>query len=126
MRKRDGISGLAMILGLTAAALQIYYWIGLGAVNDPTGLGGLLGLEFSFLTMVEASIISLLAAVVLNIVGFFGNSRGVTVISFIFYLLALILMPFWGFMAIPALILQFIAIFSMKKTVVGRRDRMVS
>ncbi|NLC26492.1 MAG: hypothetical protein GX777_07735 [Fastidiosipila sp.] len=126
MRKRDGLSGLAMILGLAAVALQIYYWVTVGAVADPTGIGARLGLEFSFLTMVEASIISLVVAVVLNIVGFFGNSRGVTIVSFIIYVLALILMPFWGFMGIPSLILQFIAIFSMKSTLVPRRDRMVS
>ncbi|MDD4323867.1 MAG: hypothetical protein PHR78_02635 [Eubacteriales bacterium] len=121
MRKRDGLSGLAMVFGIAAAALQIYYWLTVGAVSDPTGLGALLGIEFSLLTMVEASIISLLVAVVLNIIGFFGNSRGLTIISFLFYLLALILMPFWGFMGIPSLILQFVAIFSMRSTLVERR-----
>lgn len=52
--------------------------------------------------------------VLLNVIGYFTNNRIVTLISAIFYVLGLILMPLWGFLGIPSLILQFIAFAKMK------------
>ena len=126
MRQRSGISGLAMILGIAAAAYQVYLWVTVGTVDDPTGIGEMLGWELAGLAMVEASIVSLLLAVLVNIVGFFGSSRVLTLFSAILYLLALVLVPLWGFMGIPSLLLQIIAYFVLRSAIVPRRQRPVT
>lgn len=53
-------------------------------------------------------------AVILNLIGYLMAHRTITLISAIIYTVALVIMPLWGFVAIPSMILQYIAYAKMK------------
>lgn len=50
----------------------------------------------------------------MNLIGYLMAHRTITLISAIIYTVALVIMPLWGFVAIPSMILQYIAYAKMK------------
>lgn len=111
--KKSKLSLIAMILGLIATIFIVSAMSG----NDISGdsaesVGTIIGLG-----IVMPSAICSIVGFILNIIGYFTKSRAVTLISAIFYTLGLILMPLWGFVVIPSMILQYIAFAKMKKSI---------
>lgn len=110
--KKSKLSLVAMILGILAFILLFSSFIGgPEASNSAQELGVAIGKAIVLPSLICTSI-----AVLLNIIGYFTINRILTLISAIFYVLGLILMPLWGFVGIPSMILQFIAFAKMKNT----------
>lgn len=110
--KKSTLSLVALILGTLAAILLVYSWLAPIEGNEFTQLGVSIGRA-----IVMPSAICTLIAVILNAIGYFLVNRALTLTSAIFYVLGLILMPLWGFVGIPSMILQFIAFAKMKPAV---------
>lgn len=108
--KRSKVSLVALILGLIAAGILASVLFGSNAKDSAEAVGESIGKA-----IVMPSAFAMFVAVILNAVGYFTNNRTVTLISAIMYILSLILMPLWGFVGIPSMILQFIAYSKMKK-----------
>ena len=111
-RKRSTLSLIALILGILAVIIEIgTASSGMGsAANDAEQAGVALGLM-----IVLPSAASLFVAVILNLIGYLTRSRGLTLASAIVYIVAFVLFPLWGFVALPSMILQFVAFAKMKK-----------
>lgn len=108
--KRSKLSLIAMILGILAAFFMLVILAGMDTSGSSAeSLGTYIGLA-----IVLPSVLTLGIAVILNIIGYFINNRVITLISAIFYVISLVLMPLWGFVGIPSMILQFIAFAKMK------------
>ncbi|NMB42676.1 MAG: hypothetical protein GX995_00925 [Clostridiales bacterium] len=110
--KKNKFSLIAMVIGILALIFQF------GSIADLMGSSTSAAEEVGMgigLLLVAPSVFSLVVAVILNIIGYLVSNRVVTLISAIFYAIALILMPAWGFVGIPSMILQFIAFSKMKK-----------
>lgn len=111
MKKKSKLSLIALILGVIAVIIEI------GSAGDAFGsttnsaeeIGTAIGMAF-----VMPSVVCMFVAVILNAIGYFLINRVLTLISAIFYAIALVLMPLWGFLGIPSMILQFIAFAKMK------------
>lgn len=111
-KKKSKLSLIALILGVIAIALEIgAAGSAMGsAKTDAESIGTSIGL-----VVVMPSLCAMVIAVILNAIGYFMSHRIITLISAILYIVALILMPLWGFVGIPSMILQFIAFAKMKK-----------
>lgn len=110
-KRKSKLSLVAMILGIICISIMIaLIKQNTGSTTDSAeALGSMIGLG-----IVLPSVGSMAVAVILNIIGYFSNARVITLISGIFYALSLVLMPLWGFIGIPSMILQFIAFKKMK------------
>lgn len=109
-KKRSKLSMVAMILGIIAIIFALSALFGMDeSTNDAEAVGMAIGTA-----IIMPSLISLIVAVILNIIGYFTVNRSLTLISAIFYVVSLILMPLWGFLGIPSMILQFIAFAKLK------------
>lgn len=108
--KRSKLSMVAMILGVIAFVFGVSTILGIDVSGSGAeSVGSSIGVAIIMPSFICTSI-----GVLLNVIGYFTNNRIVTLISAIFYVLGLILMPLWGFLGIPSLILQFIAFAKMK------------
>lgn len=108
--KKSKLSLVAMIFGIIAFVFLLSAIIGIDTSGSSAeSVGSSIGL---FIILPSFACISI--GVLLNIIGYFTYNRIVTLISAIFYVLGLVLMPLWGFVGIPSLILQFIAFAKMK------------
>ncbi|MDD2592161.1 MAG: hypothetical protein PHP11_03650 [Erysipelotrichaceae bacterium] len=111
--KKSKLSLFAMILGIIASFILLStLFSSSGSSDSATQLGESIGKA-----IVAPSAICTVIATLLNIIGYFTINRVLTLISAIFYVLGLVLMPLWGFVGIPSMILQFIAYAKMKKSV---------
>lgn len=110
-KKRSGLSLAALIIGFLA--LIIEYAAASGVMNSATNAAEQLGVAIG-MALVMPSIVMLVIAVILNLIGWLINNRVLTLISAIFYVLAFVLFMSWGFVALPSMILQFIAFAKMK------------
>lgn len=110
--KKSKLSLIALILGIAAVAIQASAAMGAAgnAGNDAAKAGTAIGLA-----IVAPAFFSTLVAAILNLIGYLMAHRTLTLISAIIYTVALIVMPLWGFVAIPSMILQYIAFAKMKK-----------
>lgn len=111
--KKSKLSLVALILGALAAFILVSAWLSPVQGDEYAQLGASIGKA-----IVMPSAICTLVAVILNTIGYFLANRTLTLISAIFYVLGLILMPLWGFVGIPSMILQFIAFGKMKNPTV--------
>ena len=111
-KKKSKISLVAMILGILVSLFMIYAACDvMGSTSSAAEeLGVVIGLS-----IVMPAIVLVILGTVLNIIGYFTSSRVLTLISAIAYTLGLLAFPMWGFVAIPPLILQFIAFAKMPK-----------
>lgn len=111
--KKSKLSLIAMILGIISSVFMLsVLFSSSGSADEAVQLGESIGKA-----IVLPSVICVVIAAILNIIGYFGSNRIVTLISAIFYVLGLILMPLWGFICIPSIILQFVAFSKMNKRV---------
>ncbi|MDO4778496.1 MAG: hypothetical protein Q4A42_02950 [Tissierellia bacterium] len=108
--KKNKLSLIALILGVISLALISSALFGSRANGDAQKIGEAIGKA-----IVLPSAICTFVAVLLNAIGYFTVNKTLTLISAIFYVLALVLMPLWGFLGIPSMILQFIAYSKIKK-----------
>lgn len=110
--RRSRTSLIAMILGIAVSLFQFSTLGSLGstAATDAEKAGMAIGAA-----IVMPSVVTLVIAVILNIIGYFTRNRTVTLISAIFYSISIVLFPLWGFVAIPSMILQFVAFARMKR-----------
>ena len=108
--KKSKLSLVALILGMIASVILVSAWLAPVKGDEFAQLGANIGRA-----IVMPSAICTLIAVILNAIGYFLTNRALTLTSAIFYVLGLVLMPFWGFVGIPSMILQFIAFAKMKK-----------
>lgn len=108
--KRNKISFAAMIIGILASIFLFATASGAsaGVTNEWEALG--VGIAMS---MIMPAIILTVVAAILNIIGWAKTNRTVTLISAICYALALLAFPAWGFVAVPSMVLQFIAFANM-------------
>lgn len=111
--EKSKLSMIAFILGIIALIFMASAILGM---DTPTDSAEQIGASIGF-AIILPSIISTTVAVLLNGIGYFTINKTVTLVSTIFYVIGLILMPLWGFLGIPSMILQFIAFTKMKKTV---------
>lgn len=110
MANKNKLSKIALILGVLAL---IVYGVGLfssTAGSDAEAIG-----EGLAKMIIMPSAAMMFVAVILNGLGYSKEHKTLTLISAIFYVLALVFMPFWGFIGIPSMILQFIAFSQMGK-----------
>ena len=108
---RSKLSLVAMILGILAVLLLFSTFNdGPKSGNAAEEAGAAIGKAIVLPSLITTSI-----AVLLNIIGYITINRTLTLVSAIFYVIGLILMPLWGFVGIPSMILQFIAFARMKK-----------
>nr|WP_072513787.1 hypothetical protein [Ndongobacter massiliensis] len=110
--KKNKLSLIALILGVLAVVIEVGAAGGVmsSAKTGAESLGATIGLA-----IVMPSLCAMVIAVILNAIGYFMIHRTITLISAILYAVALILMPLWGFVGIPSMILQFVAFAKMKK-----------
>ena len=106
---KNMFSLMALILGIICVAITIFEWFAPTQGNEWIQVGAMIGKA-----LVIPSAVCMVVAVLLNAIGYFTVSRATTLISAIFYILSLALMPFWGFIGIPSMILQFVAFAKMK------------
>jgi len=111
--KKSKLSLAALILGMIASVILVSAWLAPVKGDEFAQLGANIGRA-----IVMPSAICTLIAVILNAIGYFLTNRALTLTSAIFYVLGLVLMPLWGFVGIPSMILQFIAFAKMKKPTV--------
>lgn len=108
--KRSKLSLVALILGLLALSIMASALFttegGSEAQQAGEAIGKLIVLPCAAMTLV---------AVVLNLLGYTMNNSTLTLISAIFYTVALVIMPLWGFVTIPSMIMQYIAYPKIKK-----------
>ncbi len=111
-KKKSMLSLVALILGVLAIIIEFTAASGSmnSASSDAEQVGAAIGLA-----IVLPSVIMLIIAVILNLIGFLVNNKVLTLISAIFYTLAFFLFFLWGFVAIPSMVLQFVAYAKMKK-----------
>lgn len=110
--KRSKLSLVAMILGAIGVLIMSTAVLGSDVSGETAeSVGTMIGLG-----IVMPSVITSIVGFILNVIGYFTKNRTMTLISAIFYTLGLILMPLWGFVVIPSMILQYIAFAKMKKT----------
>ncbi|NLZ56210.1 MAG: hypothetical protein GX900_06060 [Clostridiaceae bacterium] len=108
---KNKLSLVAMILGVIACIILFSaYTRGIETSNIAEKIGLAIGKAIVLPSLISTSI-----AALLNVIGYFTVNRTLTLISAIFYVLGLILMPLWGFVGIPSMILQFVAFANMKK-----------
>lgn len=108
--KRSKLSLIAMIFGIIAFVIGVSAILGTDiSGTSAESIGSSIGIAIIMPSFIGTSI-----GVLLNIIGYFTSNRVVTLISAIFYVVGLLLMPLWGFLGIPSLILQFIAFAKMK------------
>lgn len=107
--KKSNLSLIALILGTIAAFILVSAWLAPTQGDEFVQLGASIGKA-----IVMPSAICTVIAVILNYIGYFLINRTLTLISAIFYVLGLVLMPLWGFVGIPSMVLQFIAFAKMK------------
>ena len=108
--KKSKLSLVALILGVISLIIVVSAMFKSNAGGSEAALAG----EMIGKAIVMPSAICTFVAVLWNCIGYFTANRTVTLISAIFYVLALILMPLWGFIGIPSMILQFVAYAKMK------------
>lgn len=113
MKKKSKLSLIAMILGILAAMLMI--GVLFGSSNPSASQAERIGQGIGQM-IVLPSVICMVVAVIFNVLGYFMVSRPLTLVSAIFYTLSLILMPLWGFLGIPSLILQFVSYSKLKNS----------
>lgn len=111
-KKKSKLSLAALILGVIAFGIQMSAMSSAGSAGgDAEKVGMALGMA-----IVAPSFFMLIAGVILNAIGFLMTQKVLTLISAIFYTLSLVLFPLWGFVAIPSMILQYVAFAKMGKT----------
>lgn len=110
--ERNGLSLISLILAFIANIIQ---WSLLsGYYSRFATLGGFFGMGVTIgIGLILPSLLSFTTALILNIIGYITNHKYVTLTSAILYGVALLLMPTWGFLGIPSLVLQFIAFTKM-------------
>lgn len=111
--KKSKLSLVALILGVLALLFEFTALS--NASSSATSSAAKLGVAIG-MSIVLPSVVAMAAAVVLNAVGYLKNHRTITLISAILYTVAFVLMPLWGFVGIPSMILQFIAFTKMPKS----------
>lgn len=111
-KKKNTLSLIALIIGALALIFVITSIGGLSqSSNTAEEIGTAIGLA-----IVMPSVVCLGVGVLLNLIGYLTVSKGTTLASAIFYTLSLILFFAWGFVAIPSMILQYVAHAKMKKS----------
>lgn len=111
--KKSKLSLAALILGVIALLIMASVFFSKGnTANEAEAVGRAIGKA-----IVMPAVIATFVAVVLNLIGYTMNHRIITLISAIFYTIALIIMPLWGFIDIPSMILQYVAFAKMKQPV---------
>lgn len=108
--KKNKLSLIALILGIIASAIIGAALFTSNSTTEAEALGESIGKA-----IVLPSAVTTFIAVLLNLIGYIRINKTLTLISAIFYAIALILMPLWGFIGIPSMILQFIAYSKIKK-----------
>lgn len=111
MKKKSKLSLVALILGIIAVAIE--YGAASGSLGGASSSAEKAGVAIG-LAIIMPSAVAMAIAVILNAIGYFMANRVITLISAIIYIVALILMPLWGFLGIPSMILQFIAFAKLK------------
>lgn len=112
--KKNKLSLIAMILGILAftALLLVAYAKGVEIDSISKKVVAVAGKA-----VVPTSLIMCInVAVFLNIMGYLTVNRMLTLISAIFYMIGPVLMPPWGFIGAPSMVLQLIAFAKMKNT----------
>lgn len=109
--KKSKLSLIALILGIAAVGFQVSAVMSAAgnAGSDAAKAGTAIGLA-----IVAPTFFVNLVGVILNLIGYLMTHRTLTLISAILYTIALVIMPLWGFVAIPSMILQYIAFAKMK------------
>ena len=110
--RKSKASLIALIIG--ALALVFQFTTMKSQVGGTTSSAEQAGMAIG-MALVLPSVGALAVAVLLNAIGHFAVNRTLTLISAILYTLALILFPLWGFVAIPSMILQYVAFARMNK-----------
>lgn len=109
--KRNKLSLFSLILGIIIVGIFSSTILGSSATNEAELIGEAIGKY-----IVLPSAVAMLTAVILNGIGYFQNSSTITLLSAILYIISLLLMPLWGFLGIPNILLQFITFSKMKKS----------
>ena len=108
--RRSKLSMIALILGILVILLYGNLLFSSTATNDAEALG-----EGIAKMIILPSAAMMFVAVLLNLIGYLKSHSTLTLISAIFYVLALVFMPLWGFVGIPSMILQFVAYSKLKR-----------